>query len=40
MDTVRYMREHRCDFEPFVEDDCSFDDHGNAMLLFEMISVF
>uniref|UniRef100_H2XX74 OTU domain-containing protein 3 n=1 Tax=Ciona intestinalis TaxID=7719 RepID=H2XX74_CIOIN len=26
-ETVRYMVEHRADFEPFVEDDCSFNDH-------------
>lgn len=26
--TVKYMVEHRNDFEPFVEDDCTFDDHG------------
>nr|CAB3264600.1 OTU domain-containing protein 3-like [Phallusia mammillata] len=25
--TVRYMVEHRNDFEPFVEDDCTFDNH-------------
>ncbi|XP_078486998.1 OTU domain-containing protein 3-like isoform X1 [Ciona intestinalis] len=26
-ETVSYMVEHRTDFEPFVEDDCSFNDH-------------
>ena len=25
---VRYMREHREDFAPFVEDNVSFEDHG------------
>ena len=26
-DVVSYMRQHRDDFEPFVEDDISFDAH-------------
>jgi len=28
---VRYMRHHRDDFEPFVEDDISFDDHMSSL---------
>jgi len=28
---VRYMRKHRDDFEPFVEDDISFDDHLSSL---------
>jgi len=28
---VRYMRHHRDDFEPFVEDDISFDDHLSSL---------
>ena len=30
-ETVKYMIEHRSDFEPFVEDNCSFDDHGKKI---------
>lgn len=26
-ETVQYMKEHRNDFEPFVEDDVPFDQH-------------
>lgn len=26
-ETVKYMREHRRDFEPFMEDNVSFDEH-------------
>eukprot|EP00124_Ichthyophonus_hoferi_P002971 Ihof_evm4s230 gene=Ihof_evmTU4s230 len=28
---VEYMRKHRGDFEPFVEDDVSFDDHIKSL---------
>lgn len=28
---VKYMRHHRDDFEPFVEDDMSFDDHLSSL---------
>ena len=27
-ETAEYMKEHRPDFEPFVEDDITFDKHG------------
>ena len=32
-ETVKYMREHRNDFEPFMEDNVSFDEHckGDVM---------
>lgn len=30
-DTVVYVRNHRQDFEPFVEDDLSFDKHGKCV---------
>ncbi|XP_076472456.1 OTU domain-containing protein 3-like isoform X2 [Babylonia areolata] len=30
-DTVRYMLNHRTDFEPFVEDDVPFDEHINNL---------
>ena len=36
-ETVKYMIENRNDFEPFVEDDCSFHDHG--MCLFPFITL-
>ena len=33
-DVVRYMLEHRDDFEPFVEDDISFDQHIRLVTQF------
>ena len=36
-ETVRYILDHRGDFEPFVEDDVPFDKHSKNCILFEMI---
>ena len=30
--TVKYLTDHQKEFEPFVEDDKSFDDHGTLYI--------